>query len=125
MPLPDCPPTPNCVCSTASRPAQRVDPLTFTGDWQAARDRLVKLLESLPRTRIEAIDDRTLHVTFTTRIFRFVDDVHFSFEPNGMIQVRSASRLGYSDLGTNRRRVEDLRQRWNALSSPGNRSFPS
>lgn len=115
MTLPDCPPTPNCVCSTASRNDQRVDPFTFTGDWQAARDRLVSLIQSLPRTRIVSIDGFLVHATFTTLIFRFVDDVHFLFEPaTGLIHLRSASRIGHSDLGTNRRRVEMLRTKWSA-----------
>ena len=115
MTLPDCPTTPNCVCSTASREIQRVAPLAFTGDWQAARDRLVALIQSMPRTKIVSVDGPQIHATFSTLIFRFVDDVHFLFEPTtGLIHVRSASRLGRADFGTNRRRVEEIRRRWDA-----------
>lgn len=120
--LPDCPPSPNCVCSTASREAQRVAPLSFTGEWEAARDRLVMLIQSMPRTQILSVDGPLIHVTFTTWIFRFVDDVHFLIEPSaGLIHLRSASRLGYSDLGANRRRVEEIRQQWLKLDAAGSR----
>ncbi|HBP69913.1 MAG TPA: DUF1499 domain-containing protein, partial [Alcanivorax sp.] len=51
---------------------------------------------------------------FTSRILRFVDDVTLYVHDDGLIDVRSASRIGYWDLGANRRRVEDLRERLNA-----------
>jgi uncharacterized protein (DUF1499 family) len=45
-------------------------------------------------------------------IFRFVDDLTLHLTPsNGIIHLRSASRTGYSDLGVNRRRVENLRKK--------------
>lgn len=51
-----------------------------------------------------------MHVEATTWIFRFVDDLEFLYQPTkGVIQLRSASRIGYSDLGKNRRRLEGLR----------------
>jgi uncharacterized protein (DUF1499 family) len=50
------------------------------------------------------------HVEFRSRIFRFVDDVEFLFDRDSkVIHVRSASRVGYSDLGVNRARVEKIR----------------
>jgi uncharacterized protein (DUF1499 family) len=117
MELPDCPPTPNCVCSTASRLAQRVAPLPFQGDWQVARDRLIALVQSLPRTKIVTVDGPRIHATFTSLLFKFVDDVQFFIEAHaGVIHIRSASRTGYSDLGVNRRRVEEIRRRWDAKS---------
>ncbi len=115
--LPDCPPSPNCVCSTASRPAQRVDPLAFTGDWQAAREKLVAMISGMPRAKIIAVDGPRIQATFTTLILRFVDDVDCLIDVSAsVIHIRSASRLGYSDLGVNRRRVEEIRRRWNARS---------
>ncbi|HEY9596037.1 MAG TPA: DUF1499 domain-containing protein, partial [Cyanophyceae cyanobacterium] len=40
----------------------------------------------------------------------FVDDVEFFLDDNAnVIQVRSASRLGESDLGVNRKRIETIR----------------
>ena len=59
-----------------------------------------------------------LHATFTTRVMRFVDDVEFRMVlEQELIHVRSASRVGYSDLGTNRRRVERLRNAFDSAMS--------
>jgi uncharacterized protein (DUF1499 family) len=56
-------------------------------------------------------EDRYWRIEFRSRIFRFVDDVEFLFDPESKrIHVRSASRLGHSDLGVNRQRVETIRE---------------
>ena len=61
------------------------------------------------RARVVEVTDRYLHAEFTTPVFRFVDDVEFLLAADA-IHVRSASRLGWSDFGVNRRRVERLRR---------------
>jgi uncharacterized protein (DUF1499 family) len=64
--------------------------------------------------KIEEEQDGYLWTTFTTRVFRFDDDMEFRMvSSDGMIHVRSGSRVGYSDLGVNRRRVEKLRTLFN------------
>ncbi len=64
--------------------------------------------------KIEEEHDGYLWATFASRLFRFVDDVEFRMVSiDGIIHVRSASRVGYSDLGVNRRRVERLRTLFN------------
>lgn len=69
----------------------------------------------MPRTRIRRDEAAYLHAEFRSLIFRFVDDVEFLLDADaGVIHVRSASRLGYSDLGVNRRRVEAIRQAFSA-----------
>lgn len=66
---------------------------------------------SLPRTRLIEEDDSYLHLEVTSRLLRFVDDVEFVFEEEGKtIHFRSASRVGYGDLGVNRRRMEEIRR---------------
>jgi uncharacterized protein (DUF1499 family) len=78
-------------------------------------NRLVCLLESEPRCRIVGVDELAngsiyVHAEFRSALFRFVDDVEFLLPVDGsLIQVKSASRLGYSDMGVNRERVERLR----------------
>ncbi|PKM22238.1 MAG: DUF1499 domain-containing protein [Gammaproteobacteria bacterium HGW-Gammaproteobacteria-14] len=114
--LPDCPNTPNCVSSQASDPARMVDPLSGGDDQETALQRLQTLLNDLPRVEWQAVATshgpvNKVEAQFRSRIFRFVDDVTFLIEENGTIQVRSASRIGYSDLGANRSRVDMLRQR--------------
>jgi uncharacterized protein (DUF1499 family) len=106
-----CPSSPNCVSSQADDDAHRVEPLAFTGDPAAAMERLRRSVESLPGARIVSARDGYLHAEFTSRIFRFVDDVELLLDPEaGVVHVRSASRVGYSDLGANRRRVEAIRR---------------
>jgi peptide-methionine (R)-S-oxide reductase len=69
--------------------------------------RLKATLRSLPRNRVVAVEDNYLHAEFTSRLFRFVDDVEFYVdEEQHEIHFRSASRVGYSDLGANRKRME-------------------
>lgn len=70
----------------------------------------------MKRARIVAAEERYIHAAFTSALFRFVDDVEFFLdEGTRTIHVRSASRVGYSDFGVNRRRVEEIRTRFDAL----------
>jgi len=63
--------------------------------------------------RIEEVDDSFLHATFRSSLFRFVDDVSCRLDDeNNRIHIRSASRVGYSDFGVNRKRVEQLRKQF-------------
>jgi uncharacterized protein (DUF1499 family) len=109
--LAPCPTSPNCVSSQADQEGKLIEPFRYDGDRQAAKTKLLSVITGFPRTRVETDDGRYLHVVFTTRLLRFKDDVEFYFaEDEPVIHVRSASRVGYSDLGTNRRRVEALRK---------------
>jgi len=68
------------------------------------------VIEGQSRTQIVSVSDDYLHAEFTSAIFRFVDDVECLIDAaNQTIHIRSASRVGYWDLGANRRRVERLR----------------
>ena len=70
-------------------------------------------MRSLPRTTVVTATGTYLHAEFRSAVFRFVDDVEFhADEAAGVIQVRSGSRIGFSDLGVNRRRIEAIRARW-------------
>lgn len=111
--LSPCPDSPNCVSSQSPDPDHFVEPLSYTDSPAEAKTRLVKVIESMPRTQIISNTDTYIHAEFTSLIFRFVDDVEFLFEvEKNLIQVRSASRVGYSDLGSNRKRIEALRQQF-------------
>jgi uncharacterized protein (DUF1499 family) len=107
----NCPSSPNCVSSLATDEEHRIEPLRYTGSRDAAQLRMIKAIQNQPHARITANEPGYLHVEFTTAIMRFTDDVEMLLpEGAGLIQVRSASRVGYSDLGANRRRVETLRK---------------
>lgn len=112
--LRDCPSSPNCVSSAA--PASDdvhaigglavADGVEIEAVWAA----LVEELESRPRVVIVTREPGYLHAVFTTRLMRYRDDVEFLRDDGARkIDVRSASRVGYSDMGANRARVESLR----------------
>ncbi len=108
-----CPSSPNCVSSESDSPSSRVEPLTFQGPPEKAWGDLKETLREMGG-KIQKEQDGFLWATFTSRVFRFVDDVEFRMvSAAGMIHVRSGSRVGYSDLGVNRRRVEKLRTLFN------------
>ena len=106
--LASCPSSPNCVSSQASD-NHAIAPLRFSGDAQAAVRKLKAVVEGMPRTRIIDSKPDYLYAEFSTALMGFVDDVEFYCDGTA-IQVRSASRLGYSDLGVNRKRVEAIRE---------------
>lgn len=118
--LAPCPDSPNCVSSQAEDPERRVAPFTYRGDGVRALARLRQLIENQPRTTLVSSETDYLHAEFRSRWLGFVDDLELLIDPERrVIHVRSASRLGYSDLGVNRRRVDHLRQHW---SKPGDES---
>jgi uncharacterized protein (DUF1499 family) len=103
--LAPCPGTPNCVCSQSDRAGEKIAPLPLV-----SIDQLRQVIESMERTKIIEATDTYLYAEFKSRLMGFVDDVEFyRDEAAGVTQVRSASRLGQSDLGVNRQRVEILR----------------
>ncbi|WP_286196154.1 DUF1499 domain-containing protein [Synechococcus sp. CCAP 1479/9] len=80
-------------------------------DPEAALSALVPILETTEGVRILERDGRYLHATATSRLFGFVDDLELNAQPAaGLLQARSSSRLGDSDLGVNGRRLAALQQ---------------
>ncbi len=105
-----CPSKPNCVSSTAQDKAHSVAPIAFEGRADVAMARLKVVVASLPRTKLVSETADYLHYEVRTRFMGFVDDVEFGInEDKSVIEVRSASRVGYSDMGVNRKRVEAIR----------------
>lgn len=117
-----CPESPNCVeTRDGADEAHRMDALTASagpqgdGDTaaEAALDRVAAIIDDLPRARVTDRRGSYLAVEVRSRIFGFRDDVEFLVdEEAGVIHFRSASRLGYSDMGANRARMEEIRRRW-------------
>jgi uncharacterized protein (DUF1499 family) len=111
-----CPDSPNCVSSQSTDPRHAIDPLRYEGTAEKARSVLIEAVSGMKRARIVAAEERHLHAEFASAFFRFVDDVEFLLDSETKtIHVRSASRVGYSDLGVNRRRVEEIRSRFDTL----------
>lgn len=109
MVLEDCPNRPNCVCTLASRPSQKMDALVIRCATDRAIASVVEELAMMPGVQISEQSATYLHATFRSRILRFVDDVEFQVDvERKLLHFRSASRLGYSDLGVNRKRMSAI-----------------
>ena len=104
-----CPGTPNCVSSEGSDESKSIAAFTFESNADQAWQKLQDAIEKSGGV-IAYIDKTHIQASYTTRIFRFVDDMEFRLVADQkMIHVRSGSRVGKSDLGVNRRNVEKLR----------------
>ena len=109
--LAPCPATPNCVSSLEpAGSSHHVAPLSLAVPPGEAWPVVVEVMRGWPRTEIASAGATRLHAVARSALFRFADDVELRLDADaGRIDVRSASRVGRSDLGVNRRRVEKLR----------------
>jgi uncharacterized protein (DUF1499 family) len=114
--LAPCPKSPNCVSSYCSDPIHQIAPLAYKSTPEKAIADLKQLIQSLPRTQIISENPDYLYAEFTSALMGYVDDVEFYLDKNAnIIHVRSASRLGKSDLGVNRQRIETIRAKFNEV----------
>ena len=101
---------PNSVSSFAETAYHRIEPLAAGPEPERSFARLVSLVAAEPRVSVIEQRPGYLYAEFRSRWLGFVDDVEFLLDPaHAIIHVRSASRLGHSDLGVNRQRIEHLR----------------
>lgn len=108
-----CPSSPNCVSTQAERESQRMDSIPLTISTDDAIETLRRIMSAMPRTRIVTADGGYLHAEFTSALFRFVDDVEFFVDrEQRVIHFRSASRVGHSDFGVNRKRMQAIVAAW-------------
>lgn len=102
---------PNSVNSQSSGGADSIEPLPYADETAEARRRLIEVLDADPDATIVTVADDYIHAEY--RAFVFVDDVEFHFPADrSVVDVRSSSRVGRSDLGANRRRVGKIAQRF-------------
>ena len=105
-----CPASPNCVISKNGDKDHAIDPITYQTSREEAFAKIRQIVSAYGNTKIMTERKNYLHAEFRTKLMRFVDDVEFLFpEDEKIIHIRSASRVGYSDLGVNRKRVEHIR----------------
>jgi uncharacterized protein (DUF1499 family) len=106
------PSSPNAVSSQATGGYHQIAPLAYRGSQEQAMKVLKAIVESAPNARIVETKPDYLYAEYASALLGFVDDVEFYFPPVGnIIHVRSASRLGHSDFGVNRKRIETIRAR--------------
>jgi uncharacterized protein (DUF1499 family) len=104
-----CPSSPNCVSTQAEDDEHKMEPLTYTGRAEEAQAQILAILESMERVTIVRNESGYIHAEARSRLFRFVDDVEFTFDETAtLIHFRSASRLGYGDGGVNRNRMQSI-----------------
>ncbi len=111
-----CASVPACVSSQADLGTfHHVEPFTYTGGEDRALRALLQALRDDGEGAVIDSSRQAVHVTYRTPT-GLIDDLTFVFQPaQGVIDVKSASRLGVADFGANRRRVERLRERFDAL----------
>lgn len=106
--LSSCPARPNCICSEQEDDALHyLEPLTIPGKSTVATVEMLKDTIREMGGSIQAESDDYLAATFSSAIFGFVDDVEIRIDAmQNVIHLRSASRVGHSDMGVNRQRAE-------------------
>lgn len=114
-----CPNTPNCVSTEATADGQRMNAIPFTDAAESAQARARTALLAEPRTRIVRDEPGVLEAESKSFLFRFVDDVRIVVDAEARVfRFRSASRVGKSDLGVNRKRMTRITERLSAGRSP-------
>lgn len=104
-----CPKSPNCVSTQAIDEKQKMKPMNYSGSIEDAKAKIIGIINSLKRSKIITNEENYIHIEFRTATFRFVDDVEFLFDDKEkIIHFRSRARMGYSDMGVNRKRMEEI-----------------
>lgn len=115
--LSSCPNTQSCVASHPDTPkSQRIAPLIYSAEQSLAYEQLLELIKQ----RKDAIVVEMEHAHYIRADFRspllgFIDDVEFYFQVPGVVALRSESRIGFYDLGKNRKRLEEIRQQFSLM----------
>lgn len=111
--LKNMPNSPNAVSSQTDIQEKKVEPLEFIGDVQDSKAKILGIINNYQGTKIIKNEKNYIHVIFITGGMKFKDDVEFYFdESNKIIHFRSASRVGYSDMGMNRKRYNEIKSEY-------------
>jgi len=112
--LAEMPSSPNAVSSQAKTEEKKVSPLAYVENKSKSKLKIENIINEYKSAKIVTNDENYIHVVFSTSRMKFKDDVEFYFdEENEVIHYRSASRIGYSDMGMNRARYDELVAKYN------------
>lgn len=117
--LRDMPKKDNAVSSQTDIKEKFVEPLSFKEDLQNSKLIINNIIKNYEGSKIITDEQNYMHIVFTTGKMRYKDDVELLFdETNNLIHYRSESRIGYSDMGLNRKRYENIKNlylntKWN------------
>ena len=106
-----CPGRPSCVSSLATSDEHSISAFIVPQGMNDPVSAMAAIIIDLPRTEILQHDANYLHASFKSAVFGFVDDLEI-LQDGELLQVRSVSRVGFSDMGVNRSRVNTLQQFW-------------
>lgn len=108
--LAECPDSPNCVSTQTKKNTAAMEPIVFKSSSGEIIEKIKSVIAaSHPRAKLISENDHYLHYEFTSFLFRFVDDVEFLIDDESKrVHFRSASRVGHSDLGANRKRMQSI-----------------
>ena len=110
------PNSPNAVSSQTDIENKKVEPLKFSGDLEATRSKIIKIVNNYEGTDIIINEKNYIYAVFTTGGMKFKDDVEFYFdEDSKLIHFRSASRVGYSDMGLNKKRFNEIQKYYDEI----------
>lgn len=108
--LAECPDKPNCVSTQSKKEEAKIDAIKYMVDDKTAYKLLLKVIENNKLANVVSKTTNYIHAAYYTKRKVFIDDVEFYIDADAnLIHFRSASRVGHSDLGVNRKRMEKIR----------------
>ncbi|PKM57420.1 MAG: DUF1499 domain-containing protein [Firmicutes bacterium HGW-Firmicutes-3] len=107
--LTDMPQSPNAVSSQTTDEDKKVEPFPYKETLKLTKDGIKLAVKAYGNAEIVEEKADYLRLVFTTGLMRYKDDIEFYFDDqNKVVHFRSASRMGYSDMGKNRERYNVL-----------------
>ena len=105
------PKSPNAVSSQTNDTDKQVDALPMTGSGLETKEKVISCLKEMGGNAIKSETENYVYSVFTSRLMRFKDDVEFYIDESAqLVHFRSASRVGHSDLGANRKRYQAFKK---------------
>lgn len=106
--LAPCKSKPNCVSSFDKRDSYYMSSLDLRMSESEIIDKIIILLKERTDVEVITVEEGYIHAVFTTNLMKFKDDVEFLVKKN-TVHFRSESRVGYSDWGVNKKRIEEFK----------------
>ncbi len=98
---------PHCVSSKDDRSRFKIEHHKFSSSKEDMHKKLLTYLKQQKNVDIVKIEESYIHATYTSKRMKFIDDVEFELR-NGVMHIRSISRIGIGDWGVNRKRVTKI-----------------
>ncbi|GEN53062.1 DUF1499 domain-containing protein [Halobacillus faecis] len=114
--LSDCPKSPNCVSTQTEQEEKKMTALAFSKDLETTKSVIKEVLSEMERTAVETENENYIHAVVESKWMKFKDDVEFYFDQEEeVVHFRSASRVGYSDFGVNKKRMKDFSEHYESM----------